>query len=335
MDRNYNIDKLKTYCIFAIISLHIFLHGGVLSSVEPFSAKYNIVWILEIFYFGAVNIFAIVSGYLTFGKKTKISSVKKIISDYFSIVIISGLIVFMITKVSNQTFDYNKIFSINWYFISYLGMLLFKPIIDTWLINSTNSDIIKQSRIIFLVVFILSIVSSRDYLFLGSGYSPLWLTLMYLLGALLKKQIFEINISKRRIQYLIIICTIMIFLSKNGVEYLLYILTGNQIGFSRFFSNTSILVVAHSLLIVLLAIKTESIKSSKSDIYTVISNFTFQLYIWHDNAFIRDYIIANNFSFIVNYNIILFIILLIFIPSVVLFITIISEIIRNKLFAFE
>lgn len=70
-ERNYGIDMLRIVAMFMVIILHILGRGGILDSVKTFSPNYYIGWFMEIASFGAVNCYAIISGYVCYNKKNK------------------------------------------------------------------------------------------------------------------------------------------------------------------------------------------------------------------------------------------------------------------------
>ena len=71
--RNYGIELLRIIAMFMIVSLHTLGQGGILASVTPNSPQFHIAWILEIACFCAVNIYALISGYVLSDKPFRLS----------------------------------------------------------------------------------------------------------------------------------------------------------------------------------------------------------------------------------------------------------------------
>ena len=69
-ERNYGIDLLRILSMFMVVLLHLCGFGGVLSNVKPFSVNYYIAWFLEIVSYCAVDVFALISGFV--GAKNEI-----------------------------------------------------------------------------------------------------------------------------------------------------------------------------------------------------------------------------------------------------------------------
>lgn len=64
-ERNIGIDLLKIVSMLMIVTLHMLGHGGVLDDMPPMSRCYQVAWLIEIACYGAVNCYALASGFLT------------------------------------------------------------------------------------------------------------------------------------------------------------------------------------------------------------------------------------------------------------------------------
>lgn len=75
--RNYGIDLLKIISMLMVVTLHVLGKGNLLynKELEIFSTKYNILWILEIASFCAVNLYALSSGYVGLKAKHKYTNI--------------------------------------------------------------------------------------------------------------------------------------------------------------------------------------------------------------------------------------------------------------------
>ena len=80
-NRNYGIDLLRIFSMFLIVILHSLGHGGVLSSTVINSSQYKFSWLLEIISYCAVDIFALISGYVSYTGNEK----KTNYSNYFNL----------------------------------------------------------------------------------------------------------------------------------------------------------------------------------------------------------------------------------------------------------
>ena len=68
-ERNYGIDLLKIISMYMVVQLHVLGCGGILGNCEKFSFNYYVAWFLEISAYCAVNVFAMITGYLMVEKK--------------------------------------------------------------------------------------------------------------------------------------------------------------------------------------------------------------------------------------------------------------------------
>ena len=73
MKRNYGIDALRILSMFMVVVLHVLGQGGMLSGSEPGSLKYWTLWFLEIACFCATDCFALISGYVMYKSKPRLS----------------------------------------------------------------------------------------------------------------------------------------------------------------------------------------------------------------------------------------------------------------------
>ena len=64
--RNYGIDFLRIYSMFLVVLLHSLGQGGLLYNLSMPDKQHSFVWFLEIFAYCAVNIFGLISGYVSY-----------------------------------------------------------------------------------------------------------------------------------------------------------------------------------------------------------------------------------------------------------------------------
>ena len=89
---------LRILSMFFIIGLHLINNGGILANTPVLSVKYFVLVIMLVFFYTSVNIFAMLTGYLSCNKK-KIKSVRLI--ELISIVIFYCVLIF----ISSYIFD--------------------------------------------------------------------------------------------------------------------------------------------------------------------------------------------------------------------------------------
>lgn len=63
-ERNLGVDLLKIVSMLMIVTLHMLGHGRILENLPFMSHSYRAAWMLEIICYGAVNCYALISGFL-------------------------------------------------------------------------------------------------------------------------------------------------------------------------------------------------------------------------------------------------------------------------------
>ena len=70
-NRNYGIDLLRIVSMFFIIILHTLGQGGIVKNTISTTPQFRYAWALEIIAYCAVDIFALISGYVSYTDKEK------------------------------------------------------------------------------------------------------------------------------------------------------------------------------------------------------------------------------------------------------------------------
>ena len=181
-NRNYGIDLLRIITMFMIVNLHILYHGGILSSEKLYfgSTKFNIVWIIEIVSYVAVNCYALISGFVGVNSKNKYSN---IILLWLRVAFYSILIYLIACKCGVVEYDYNTFITycfpvLNtkyWYFTAYFCLFFFMPILNVGLQNLEYKQLRNAIIMIIIVVSILPFIYAGDVFHCKNGYSFVWL----------------------------------------------------------------------------------------------------------------------------------------------------------------
>ena len=144
--RNYGIDILKLLAMYMIVILHLIGNGGILQDIEHTQSSYYVIWFLEICCYCSVNCYALISGYLGYGRKKKFSNIIYLyIQCVFYLVTYAVLFkVLFPEKVSLFTFIkalFPFAYDQYWYFNAYFGMFLIFPVFD-FLLEKHNKNLI-------------------------------------------------------------------------------------------------------------------------------------------------------------------------------------------------
>ena len=334
-ERNYGIDLLRIISMFFVVILHCLGQGGILQSVATNSIQYKFAWFIEICAYCAVNIFALISGYVSYTDKEK----KVKYSNYINIwlqIVFYGLLVTLIFDIINpllvSTKDYLIVLfpftnNLYWYFTAYTGLFAIIPFLNNGIRSCSNKTMKKVFIIIITFFSIINIVTNSFNL--NGGYSFVWLVLLYILGASIKK----CNIGKNLKNYQCIIAVLCLcFITYLYKIYGLKISILNlKITRNFLVSYTSPTILAIAILYVINFSKLKFNNFSKRIIkFAAPSAFT--IYILNNHRLIWDHIMENLFVNISNRSIIKIFICITGFASLFVIISILLDKIRILLF---
>ena len=63
-EKNHGIDVLRMLAMFMVVVLHILNQGGILNASGRFTSQYEVGWLLQTAAFCAVDVYALISGYV-------------------------------------------------------------------------------------------------------------------------------------------------------------------------------------------------------------------------------------------------------------------------------
>ncbi|MBQ3357235.1 MAG: acyltransferase family protein [Oscillospiraceae bacterium] len=194
-ERNYGIDLLRMLAMFMVTILHVLGQGGVISRTYAGTAQHAIAWFLELAAYGAVNLYALISGYVGAQSKYRPSNLAVLwlqvffysfgIAAVFAIVrpdVISGsgLLEYAFPVITGKY----------WYFSAYVVLFLFIPLLNA-AVNAASERTLRRIVVAMLLVFSLAATVARetthDPFVLVAGYSGLWLMILYVTGAYIGK----------------------------------------------------------------------------------------------------------------------------------------------------
>lgn len=191
--RNVGIDLLRPVSMFFVVVLHALGHGGLLDGSPAGSAAYRAAWGLEAFAFCAVDIFALISGYVSYRGERRPTRFSSYLALWLEVVFY-GLVInaaFLLIKPSSVSLMRAAavcapvMTNRYWYFTAYTGLIIIKPVLDAGLGRISQRTAIKVFIAVFAVFSALNNVI--DAFSLGKGYSFAWIALLYVMGATMKK----------------------------------------------------------------------------------------------------------------------------------------------------
>ena len=69
--RNHGVDLLRLLAMFYVLVLHVLGQGGVLEAAAEGTALHRFAWFLETWAYCAVDVFALISGYVSYTERER------------------------------------------------------------------------------------------------------------------------------------------------------------------------------------------------------------------------------------------------------------------------
>ena len=334
-ERNYGIDLLRIVTMFMIVNLHVFWYGGILRSENLYflSAKYNIVWILEIICYVAVNCYALISGFVGIESKFKYSNIVllwlRVVFYSISLYLIGcifGIVDFNFNTLI--TFCFPVVNSKYWYFTAYFCLFFFMPILNSALENMEYKLLRNTIILIIIVISVLPFIYSGDIFLTRNGSSFVWLMVLYLIGGFIKKYNLHNKFSNSSMIILFAFCVILelgsacltSYLDLKGVKDFTFTLIS--------YTSPTMLLSGIALLIIFSKLK---VKSSRK-IIAFLSPLCFSVYLIHEHEVISKRFIAGRSATFLNYSTLKMLLYIIITDIAIFVVCIFIDYFREKLF---
>lgn len=294
-NRLSNIELLRIISMILIICLHFGSHCLEIVDFD-FTTIGCFHWIVRSFAINSVNLYILISAYFLCRSSFKLNKLISLIAEvwFYSVVIYTCMI------TTNQAeFSFKSALAAllpilsgsYWFASSYVLMYLLAPFINKCLDNIT-----QKQHLTLMAILLVSFSVIPNFLFFfqwinwGSSCGIVWMLVLYVVGAYLRKYVDLEQVKKQRkkyTMYTVLLC-LSPFLSKVVIAYLSKELTGEVIGSSLFYMNNSVLIVASSIAIFLLFSTFDISGKTSNNIIRFIAPSTFAVYLIHDNVHISD-----------------------------------------------
>lgn len=300
--RNINADLFRVLATVLVVMLHVLGQGGILKKSDPDGAVYWIAWFLEIIAYGAVNCFALISGYVMCEKNIK---AKSIIALYFQVWFYSILISLLYFVRFPATFTRENLllalFPIVrkqwWYVSAYFVLFFFIPILNA-AIRHLEKETFKKLLFAVLVGFgiITCLVLPIDAFGLKKGYSAIWLIILYLFGGYVKKYNLREKITAKKSLIGFFASSLFTLLFKALCRFAGQSFDPSALLFeSTFVSYISITVVAASVFLFLFCLNVRVGKFTQRAV-TFLAPASLGVYLIHVHPLVFNDILKNAFS---------------------------------------
>ena len=302
-ERNHGIELLRIFAMLLAAVLHILKKGGVITASEGNLAAYSTVWLLEAAAYCAVNCYALISGYVGYSDRPKPLRLARCIELWLQVVFYSVIIttVYCIAGVGSVgVSDFADAFlpvtsKQYWYFTAYIGMFFFIPLLNA-LVRRLNRRALVSLCIMLIAVFSLydtfASFWKKDPLALVGGHSPLWLGVLYIFGAAMKKLRVPESMSSKKALLIYASAAVFTALFKITGDRLLRFVPG-----SFFVRDTSptVLLCAAALLVAFARLKP---CRKLTEFAVLFAPAAFGVYLLHVSPLVFEHGIGNRFAFI-------------------------------------
>lgn len=325
--RYIGIECCRIIAMLMICNLHVLGIGGVLDKVgNQKDIYYFLANILEAFSYPAVNIFILISGYVGLYSQFSYKKMSKFwlqiifytISITLTFAVFSKLSVtptewfYALTPISNGQY---------WYMSCYFGLMLIVPLLNQAILTMKKELLLPIITGGFIYFSIIPTIFKQDSLGIWRGYSVLWMILLYIVGAIIRKFKYESYFQSWKVILGILLLT--------SLTFVLYFFN-----YEQWRSYSSPTVTFQGILIFLLCLSIKNIPPSLEKIVLLLSPLTLGVYLFHVHPLIFRRIIPTIHTLVEEQEFSMFVIIILVMTLVLFFSGAIIEYFRNKLMAY-
>ncbi|MGT2844544.1 acyltransferase [Streptococcus hongkongensis] len=325
-EHHYGLDLLRIISMFMIVVTHVLGKGGLRSSVSGEPDSYFIVtWIIQVLVYGAVNCYALISGYVGARSTYKYSKLLNIWLQVFfytfTMTLIFALFGFNVTLEDWRHAFFPIVSGEYWYMTAYFGLLIFMPMINGGLKSMTDTQL--RNLVILMAVFfsfLPAFMNNQVTEFsLSKGFEMTWLIILYIVGAYL----YRIDLTKYSLKKLITIYAVcMVF------TYSMKFIVGN---IWYWYVSPTLTMGAISLFIVFAKMKKPKSKAVLTFI-TIVSPTTLGVYLAHLHPLLVRFVIRDFAEPFIKAPILLYPFLILGVSIIIYLLAFLVEKLRLKIF---
>ncbi len=222
-ERNRGIDLFRIIAMIFAVGVHIVGQGGVLDATVKQSLTYETARILDIIFVCCVDCFALISGYVGYSSRFKPANILYLwMETLFYSVLITVVFHFINPGQVNGnaiiTSAFPVLFRQYWYITAYFCLFFFTPAINSLIRNASAGFALYLFAISVILFSVLPSLAGADLFHTGRGYAPLWLAVMYGIGAACRKYPVLDKISKPVSLAGFFGCAALTWAVKRGIE---------------------------------------------------------------------------------------------------------------------
>ena len=297
--REVNVDLFRVIATIFVIILHVLEQGGVLSNASPNGINYWVAWLIDILAFCAVDCFALITGYVMANKTIKVKNIVGLWFQAFFYSLFISLLFFAFVPetrtIKKLAVAFLPIMSARWWYItSYFALFFFIPVLYTAIEHISKRTFEKFLIIILIGVCVVDRIMPLDTFVFSGGYSPIWLIVLYLFGAYIKKYDLKRTVTALRSITAFSAVVLLTFLSKFIISFVTKNIFGQVMLDNTFISYTSITIVLASVFLFLFCLNVK-INGYSKKVIGFFAPATLGVYLIHVHPFVFQYIIKDAF----------------------------------------
>lgn len=298
------LDIIRILAMLFVVSVHVLGVGGITGSVQDDMLLKVVFCFLQGISLCCINLFALSTGFLRYGKKPHLSGLFQLcLQGLFWIM--AMLLFYSMVKGDMTVFhdnykDYLHVLTKRqyWYLSDYVVLFFIIPILNA-AVSKIDLKYLTYAllSLLFVTSVIMTVLPYTDYV--ARGYSAMWLAIMYLAGAYIKKYdlIHKIKASSALMVF-------AVFALLEGVyTYMSYMMGYDMKDYYYKFSSYNCVFVVGASLALFVALAKINIKSAAvGKVLSKISAVSFTVYLVHTAPIIFDNCITGKFGFIGSYG---------------------------------
>lgn len=300
--RNYGVDLLRIVSMLMVVSLHLITTHRVFWSEEFYYDDAADLAALS-FLFCCVDCYALISGFVGYREHKYTRNTVSFVMMWLQVVFYGVLccLVFQLAGVGDVDAEkyLNAIRPIStdqyWYFSAYFFVFLTAPFINRIVDSISNESALSVILCIFTVFSILVHFIGSSGNLLNEGYSFVWLILLYVIGALLKKNDLYKRLNKKLYLFTALAaCMVMNYVS---AFFGLSLYNTVKISAMAIYSYTDPYIVILSVCMLLL-FANMNIGNKMKKVTAFTAPAAFGVFLIHTQSIMFDQVITSMFSWI-------------------------------------
>ena len=307
--REIGPELMRVVATVMVITLHILGRGGIIYNADRTGLLYWVAWFLEIAAYGAVNCFALISGYVMFRRPVKVSNLVSLwLQACFYSVLITGLFYLFrpgMVGLKDLVLSAFPVFTWQyWYVSAYFALFFLMPFLNLIVDRAPKQTLHKLFLALGLGVGIIDCILPGEPFFIADGYSTVWLAVMYLVGAYIKKYTIAERISPKKCMAVAVGLFLLTLLSKFAISFLTELILGKAKGDNMFMRYSSLPVAVSAVCLFLCCLRAKVGKIG-TKIVNLLAPTALGVYLIHVHPCIYNGILAESFAFLIDWPVVL------------------------------